>query len=145
MGPVLQLLRGLFSVIPGRHAESFFESAVKVRQILVADFLCDGKNRGFGGDQQAVSPVMDVKGKYIQLAYPVEQLKKLTYGKGKELAENYDKVMQVQYDFSGAMVRRYSLRYSMKEVPIVFLKYFMKCDWLSPTSAETSAIVMRSI
>ena len=54
-GPVLQLLRGLFSVIPGRHAESFFESAVKVRQILVADFLCDGKNRGFGGDQQAGS------------------------------------------------------------------------------------------
>lgn len=30
-GPVLQLLRGLFSVIPGSHAESFFESAVKVR------------------------------------------------------------------------------------------------------------------
>ena len=41
---------------------------------------------------------MDVKGKYIQLAYPVEQLKKLAYGKGKELAENYDKIMQVQYD-----------------------------------------------
>ena len=44
-----------------------------------------------------------------------------------------------------AMVRRYSLRYSIKEVPIVFLKYFMKCDWLSPTYAEISAIVMRSI
>ena len=54
-GPVLQLFRGLFAVIPGRHAESFFESAVKVRQILVADFLRDGKNRGFGGDQQAGS------------------------------------------------------------------------------------------
>lgn len=54
-GPVLQLLRGLFSVIPGRHAESFFESAVKVRQILVADFLCDGKNRGLRRDQQAGS------------------------------------------------------------------------------------------
>lgn len=53
--PVLQLFRGLFAVIPGRHAESFFESAVKVRQILVADFLRDGKNRGFGGDQQAGS------------------------------------------------------------------------------------------
>lgn len=53
--PVLQLFRGLFSVIPGSHAESFFESAVKVRQILVADFLRDGKNRGFGGDQQAGS------------------------------------------------------------------------------------------
>lgn len=30
-GHVLQLFRGLFAVIPGRHAESFFESAVKVR------------------------------------------------------------------------------------------------------------------
>lgn len=98
MGPVLQLLRGLFSVIPGRHAESFFESAVKVRQILVADFLCDGKNRGFGGDQQA--------GSHGQAVF----------------IEIFD-----------------------EEVPIVFLKYFMKCDWLSPTSAETSAIVMRSI
>ena len=35
-----------------------------------------------------------------------------------------------------AMVRRYSLRYSIKEVPIVFFKYFMKCDWLSPTSVR---------
>ena len=43
-----------------------------------------------------------------------------------------------------AMVRRYSLRYSIKEVPIVFLKYFMKCDWLSPTSAEISVGDLRS-
>ena len=40
---------------PGASCRIFFESAVKVRQILVADFLCDGKNRGFGGDQQAGS------------------------------------------------------------------------------------------
>lgn len=50
----------------------------------------------------AVSPIMDVKSKYMQIAYPVSQLKKLAYGKGRELAENYDKIMQVQYDFSGA-------------------------------------------
>lgn len=52
LGPGLQLFRGLFPVIPGCHAESFLESAVKVRQIFVADFLRNGKNRGFGGDQQ---------------------------------------------------------------------------------------------
>ena len=40
---------------PGASCRIFFESAVKVRQILVADFLRDGKNRGFGGDQQAGS------------------------------------------------------------------------------------------
>ena len=102
LGPGLQLFRGLFPVIPGCHAESFLESAVKVRQIFVADFLRDGKNRGFGGDQQPGS-----------------------HGQ--------------------AVFTACSLRYSIKEVPIVFLKYFMKCDWLSPTSAEISAIVMRSI
>mgnify|MGYP000760796423 CR=1 FL=1 len=50
----------------------------------------------------AVSPILDVKTKYMQLAYPVAYLKKFAYGQGKVLAENYDKIMQAQYDFSGA-------------------------------------------
>lgn len=74
----------------------------------------------------AVSPVMDVKGKYIQLAYPVEQLKKLTYGKGKELAENYDKVMQVQYDFSGAT--KYNRIPKKRILARVNFNYFMFRD-----------------
>ena len=74
----------------------------------------------------AVSPVMDVKGKYIQLAYPVEQLKKLAYGKGKELAENYDKVMQVQYDFSGAT--KYNRIPKKRILARVNFNYFMFRD-----------------
>lgn len=51
----------------------------------------------------AVGPVMDVKTKYMQLAYPVEFLKKFRYNEGKELAEAYDKIMEQQYTFNGAM------------------------------------------
>ena len=69
---------------------------------------------------------MDVKGKYIQLAYPVEQLKKLAYGKGKELAENYDKIMQVQYDFSGAT--KYNRIPKKRILARVNFNYFMFRD-----------------
>ena len=51
----------------------------------------------------AVSPVMDVKTRYMQLAYPVEYLKKFRYNEGKELAEAYDKIMSRQYTFNGAV------------------------------------------
>lgn len=51
----------------------------------------------------AVGPIMDVKTRYMQLAYPVEFLKKFAYGKGTELAEDYDKIMQQQYQFMGAV------------------------------------------
>ncbi len=51
----------------------------------------------------AVGPVMDVKTRYMQLAYPVEYLKKFRYNEGKELAEAYDKIMLQQYTFNGAV------------------------------------------
>ncbi len=50
----------------------------------------------------AVSPIMDVKAQYMQLAYPVEYLKKFRYEDGKELAAAYDKIMEQQYEFCGA-------------------------------------------
>lgn len=51
---------------------------------------------------QAVSPVMDVKTRYMQLAYPVEFLK-IRLWKGKELAQAYDQIMTQQYEFCGAL------------------------------------------
>ena len=51
----------------------------------------------------AVSPVMDVKTRYMQLAYPVEFLKKFRYEEGKELAAAYDRIMELQYTFNGAL------------------------------------------
>lgn len=51
----------------------------------------------------AVSPIMDARSKYIQTAYPVQYLKQFAYGKGVELMENYDKIMFEQYRFMGAV------------------------------------------
>lgn len=49
----------------------------------------------------AVSPIMDARGKYIQVAYPVEYFKKFTAGQGKDLIDAYDKLVGIQYDFMG--------------------------------------------
>ena len=66
------------------------------------------------------------KSKYMQIAYPVTQLKKLAYGKGRELAENYDKVMQAQYDFSGAT--KYNRIPKKRILARVNFNYFMFRD-----------------
>lgn len=50
---------------------------------------------------QAVSPIMDARGKYIQIAYPIEFLKKFTKGRGSELVNAYDKLVGIQYRLMG--------------------------------------------
>lgn len=50
---------------------------------------------------QAVSPIMDARGKYIQVAYPVEFLKKFTRDRGTELINAYDKLIGIQYQLMG--------------------------------------------
>lgn len=49
----------------------------------------------------AVSPIMDARGKFIQVAYPVEYFKEYTYGRGRELINNYDRMLLSQYTFMG--------------------------------------------
>lgn len=51
--------------------------------------------------EDAVSPIMDARGKYIQVAYPVEFFKKFTQEKGVELINAYDRLIEIQYDFMG--------------------------------------------
>lgn len=51
----------------------------------------------------AVSPIMDAQGKFIQVAYPVEWFKFYTAGKGVELINNYDKMLDLQYTIMGAV------------------------------------------
>lgn len=64
-------------------------------------------NRGDTNEQwnallkNAVSPVMDARGKYIQVAYPVEWFNFYTQNKGVELMEAYDKMLLSQYEFMG--------------------------------------------
>lgn len=74
----------------------------------------------------AVSPIMDVKTKYMQLAYPVEFFKKWNYGKGKELAEAYDKIMKQQYTFNGAL--KYNRVPDKRILARVNFNYFMFRD-----------------
>lgn len=49
----------------------------------------------------AVSPIMDARGKHIQVAYPVEWFKVYTAGKGRELIAAYDKMLNHQYTLMG--------------------------------------------
>jgi hypothetical protein len=49
----------------------------------------------------AVSPIMDARGKHIQVAYPVEWFNVYTRGKGVELINNYDALLHSHYTLLG--------------------------------------------
>jgi hypothetical protein len=49
----------------------------------------------------AVSPIMDARGKHIQVAYPVEWFQVYTRGKGVELIGNYDTMLNHHYTLMG--------------------------------------------
>lgn len=49
----------------------------------------------------AVFPIMDAKGEHIQIAYPVEAIKKYAYGRGVELISNYDSLVYRQHRIMG--------------------------------------------
>ena len=49
----------------------------------------------------AVSPIMDARGRHIQVAYPVEWFNVYTRGKGVELIRNYDTMLHHHYTFMG--------------------------------------------
>lgn len=46
---------------------------------------------------QAVSPILDARGRHIQVAYPVEWFQTYTRGQGVELIRNYDTLLQHHY------------------------------------------------
>ena len=50
---------------------------------------------------QAVSPILDARGKHIQVAYPVEWLNTYTRGQGVELLNNYDTMLHHHYSLMG--------------------------------------------
>jgi hypothetical protein len=50
---------------------------------------------------EAVSPIMDARGKHIQVAYPVEWFNVYTRGKGVELIANYDTLLHHHYTLLG--------------------------------------------
>lgn len=50
---------------------------------------------------EAVSPILDARGKHIQVAYPVEWFKVYTRGKGVELINAYDTMLHHHYTLMG--------------------------------------------
>jgi hypothetical protein len=50
---------------------------------------------------EAVSPIMDARGKHIQVAYPVEWFKVHTRSQGVELIRNYDAMLNHHYTLMG--------------------------------------------
>lgn len=74
----------------------------------------------------AVSPIMDIKTRYMQLAYPIKFLKQFRYEEGKELAEAYDKIMKQQYTFNGAI--KYDRIPNKRILARVNFNYFMFRD-----------------
>ncbi|MCF7972727.1 MAG: M60 family metallopeptidase [Phycisphaerae bacterium] len=50
---------------------------------------------------EAVSPIMDARGRHIQVAYPVEWFNVYTRGKGVELIRNYDTLLNHHYTLMG--------------------------------------------
>lgn len=49
----------------------------------------------------AIYPVIDAKGRHVQIAYPVEACKKFASGRGVELISNYDSLIRRQHRFIG--------------------------------------------
>ncbi len=51
--------------------------------------------------ENAISPIMDMRGKYIQVAFPVDSLKRFTWDRGIELLNNFDSIVALQRHFIG--------------------------------------------
>lgn len=74
----------------------------------------------------AVSPIMDAKGKYVQVAYPVEYFKQFAMGKGVELLNNYDKMLLNHYTFMG--LKKYNRMPDNRILARVNYNYYMFRD-----------------
>lgn len=51
--------------------------------------------------ENAISPIMDMRGRYTQVAFPVDSLKRFTWSRGVELLNNFDSIVALQRHFIG--------------------------------------------
>lgn len=75
---------------------------------------------------KAVYPILDAKGKHIQIAYPVEALQKYAAGKGEELISNYDSLVYRQHRIMGLI--KYNKVPDNKVLARVNYNYYMFRD-----------------
>lgn len=74
----------------------------------------------------ACYPVLDARGKYIQVAYPVEALKQYASGRGVELIGNYDRMILLQHKFMG--LEKYGRALNNRILARVNYNYYMFRD-----------------
>ncbi len=74
----------------------------------------------------AVSPILDARGRHIQVAYPVEWFKVYTRGKGVELIKNYDTMLHHHYTVLGLV--KYDKIPSNRLLARVNFNYYMFRD-----------------
>lgn len=75
---------------------------------------------------EAPSPIMDMVGEFIQVAYPVEYYKQFAYDKGVELINNYDKMLRSHYTLLGCF--KYNMIPENKILSRVNFNYYMFRD-----------------
>lgn len=51
--------------------------------------------------ENAISPIMDMRGKYTQVAFPVDSLKRFAWNQGEELLHSFDTIVALQRHFIG--------------------------------------------
>jgi hypothetical protein len=86
------------------HAETAPAVAVHFPTGKVNGFFDISKHTNADWDRlldNAVSPIMDARGKHIQVAYPVEWFHVYTRSKGVELVNNYDALLRSHYTLLG--------------------------------------------
>lgn len=86
------------------HAETAPKVTIHFPTGKVNEFFDISRHKNTDWDRlldQAVSPILDARGKHIQVAYPVEWLKTYTCGKGVELINNYDTLLNHHYTLMG--------------------------------------------
>ena len=74
----------------------------------------------------AVYPVIDAKGRHIQIAYPAADCKKYAYGRGVELISNYDSLVRRQHRIMG--LEKYNRIPQNKILSRVNYNYYMFRD-----------------
>lgn len=91
---------------------SYFDDDAAKAPAIVVHFVTGKVNGYFDGSKQnnddwnrlldnAVSPIMDARGKHIQVAYPVEWFNTYTRGKGVELIKAYDTMLHHHFTLLG--------------------------------------------
>lgn len=95
----------------------------------------------------AIYPIMDMRGKHVQVAFPVDSLKSLTRGRGSELLHNFDSIVALQRHFIGW--DKEGFQPTNRVLARINYHYYMfrdadgvaYIDWAMPMVANPSSII----